>query len=61
MRWIVHSEKPLYRDQWLDIRPSGTRGTLRRPPGSAARPGDLTHPAVPVFRSGVPSIAIYSQ
>lgn len=20
MRWIVHSEKPLYTDQWLDIR-----------------------------------------
>ncbi|MEY9211446.1 hypothetical protein ABH917_000892 [Thermobifida halotolerans] len=20
MRWIVHSEKPLYQDRWLDIR-----------------------------------------
>ena len=44
MRWIVHSEKPLYRDLWLDIRladvelPNGRHlehRVIRTPPGAA--------------------------
>ncbi|MDB4872912.1 MAG: hydrolase [Gemmatimonadales bacterium] len=45
MRWIVHSEEPLYRDEWLDIRLadveiSGGRHLshrlIRTPPGAGA-------------------------
>lgn len=43
MRWTVHSEKPLYEDEWLDIRiadvelPDGTHlehRLIRTPPGA---------------------------
>lgn len=45
MRWTVHSEEPLYRDEWLDIRiadvelPGGRRldhRLIRRPPGAGS-------------------------
>ena len=45
MRWIVHSEKPLYNDPWLDIRladvelPDGRHlehRVIRTPPGAGA-------------------------
>jgi 8-oxo-dGTP pyrophosphatase MutT (NUDIX family) len=45
MRWIVHSEKPLYNDPWLDIRladvelPDGRHlehRLIRTPPGAGA-------------------------
>ena len=43
MRWTVHSEKPLYQDEWLDIRladvelPDGVpmeKRLIRTPPGA---------------------------
>jgi hypothetical protein len=31
MRWTVHSEKPLYEDEWLDIRLADVEGGGSQP------------------------------
>jgi hypothetical protein len=45
MQWTVHTEKPLYQDQWLDIRVADVRGL----------------PPCPECRVRVPGLAIRSR
>src|SRR5580693_4388911 len=59
MRWIVHSEKPLYSDPWLDIRladvelPDGRHlehRLIRTPPGAGAVVTDQHHRVLLLWR-----------
>ena len=65
MRWIVHSDKPLYNDPWLDIRfadvelPDGRHlehRVIRTPPGVAVRgpkvPGRAGYWTLPASAGG---------
>ena len=59
MRWIVHSEKPLYNDPWLDVRhadvelPDGCHlehRVIRTPPGVGAVVTDEHGRVLPLWR-----------